>query len=56
MPIADAVTPEPGVGEPGRLEHRLDRAVLAERAVEGDEDHRLRRPRDDPVDRFAGRV
>ena len=26
-----------GVGEPGRLEERLDRPVLAERAVEGDE-------------------
>ena len=31
-----------GVGQAGRLEERLDRAVLAERAVEGDEDDRRR--------------
>src|SRR5205085_10395969 len=44
----------PGVGEPGRLEHRLDRAVLAERAVEGDEDERRRRRGGETVDRGAG--
>ena len=34
------MTPDPVYGEAGRLEHRLDRAVLAERPVERDEDER----------------
>ena len=34
MPSAEAATPGARVGQPGRVEQRLDRAVLAERAVE----------------------
>ena len=44
-----------GVRQAGRLEQRLDRAVLAERAVEGDEHDRRRVARRQPVERRAGR-
>ncbi len=42
MPIAEAVTPGPRVGEVGGLEECLDRAVLAERPVQRDHDDRRR--------------
>ena len=38
MPSADDADAGPGVGEPGRLEERLDRPVLAPRAVQCDDD------------------
>ena len=45
-----------GVRQPGRLEQRLDRAVLAERAVQRDEHERLRRRRREAIDRGSNRV
>ena len=37
MQSTQAATPGPGVGDPEELEQRLDGAVLAAGAVEGDE-------------------